>query len=355
MGMIKIPAESIDFFKENLDGIFESGNLAENVWNEKLTNVVKDFCKVKCAIPTASNGSGIVALLQIYKKYYNKKRVLIQSNTMYGVKTMVASAGDELAGYIDCSLNTLMPTIEDVKNAIAKISDPSTLIVLISHIGGIINPDIEEISNYCAKNNIILTEDCAHSYGATHNGRHSGTFGDAGVFSFYATKAVPAGEGGVVITKHEEIGAFIKDYVIYDRFKQKMEIGVNIRLSEVQALFIYSVVKEVNEIIYNKSQIAKNYIDVCKSVSIPYICQDNDVSKGNYYKFILLSNERPINEYLPNLKTVTSPVYDYALGGSIAITKNHACLPIWYGQAAEVAQRVVDELKSCFESQSSNR
>ena len=130
-----------------------------------------------------------------------------------------------------------------------------------------------------------------------------------------------------------------------------MEIGLNIRLSEVQALFIYSVAREVNEIMYNKSQIAKNYIDVCESLSIPYICQDNDVSKGNYYKFILLSNEKPIKEYLPELKTVTSSVYDYALGESIAITKNHACLPIWYGQEAEVAQKVVEELESCFNHQ----
>ncbi len=43
---------------------------------------------------------------------------------------------------------------------------------------------MEKISEFCHSENIILLEDCAHSYGATLNGKHSGTFGDAGVFSF---------------------------------------------------------------------------------------------------------------------------------------------------------------------------
>ena len=59
----------------------------------------------------------------------------------------------------------------------------------------------------------------------------------------------------------DKIGNFMKDFIAYDRFKQKMEIGCNIRLSELQALMIYSVVKEYKEIIQNKSKIAKSYID----------------------------------------------------------------------------------------------
>ena len=349
MGMIKLPPQSINYFKNNIDQIFQSGNLAEGPWAEKLSEKIKLITKVKYAVPTCSNGSGIVGLLQIYKEHYNRKSVLIQSNTMYGVKTMVKSGGCELAGYIQCRLETLMPAFDDVERAVNDYEgNNGELIILLSDIGGIINPDEEKISAYCRDHNIILIEDCAHSLGATLNGKHAGTFGDAGVYSFYATKAIFAGEGGIVVTNNSEIGDLIKRFTIYDRFDQKLDIGINIRPSEVQSLMIYSVVMEIENIILNKSVIAKEYIDVCNTLKIPFINQDTEMHKGNYYKFVIFSKNNDINEYLPSLTTVTSNVYDYALGDSKGIRQKHACLPIWYGQDIEVTEKVLSELKSCF-------
>ena len=343
--MIKIPESAIKFFQENLNDIFSTGNLAEGKWNQELSSYVADYCNVNNAVPTSSNGSGLVALLLVYKEYFRRSDVLIQSNTMYGVKTMVYSAGCNLAGFIDCTLNTLMPSFEQVKKGVEEFKgDKSNLIILLSHIGGIINPDIDKISEYCKSENLILLEDCAHSYGATLNNKHSGTFGDAGVFSFYATKSVPAGEGGIVITKHDDIGEFTKRFIIYDRFKQEMNIGANNRPSEIQALLIYAVVKHADEIIKNKKEIADKYIEACNRLSIPFIKQNSQNSIGNYYKFVIYNNNTPIDGYLPALKTKTSPVYDYCLGNSKLITTNHACLPIWYGQEISVTDKVITEL-----------
>ena len=130
---------------------------------------------------------------------------------------------------------------------------------MLSDIGGIINPDIEKIAKFCKEKNIILLEDAAHSFGSTLNKKFSGTFGNAGVYSYYSTKAIFAGEGGIVVTNDNNIGNLMKDFIAYDRFKQKMEIGCNIRLPEIQALMIYSVVKEYKEIIKNKFKIAEKY------------------------------------------------------------------------------------------------
>jgi len=348
MGMIKLPEASIAFFKSHLDEIFESGNLAEGPWNGRLTDHVKEYCGSSFAVPTASNGSGMMALLQIYKETDNRTKVLLQSNTMYGVKTLVKSAGLKVSGYIDCDTNTLMPGLTDVRKAVAEFQDRSSLIILLSHIGGIINPEIADIVDFCHENDIILLEDCAHSYGATWKGKHSGIFGNAGVYSFYATKAVPAGEGGIVVTNDETIGNAVKKYVIYDRFEQVMDIGVNIRQSEVQALLVYSVVKEVDHIIENKKEIASRYIEICNKLDIPYISQEDEETRGNYYKFIVLSKEGNISAYLPRLETTTSKVYDYCLDSTNAITENHACLPIWYGQSKDIADKVINELRACF-------
>ena len=89
MGMIKIPKKSIDFFNSNLSDIFETGFLAEGKWNKKLNELIKYITNATNTIPTNSNGAGIVALLTIYRHIYKRTKVLVQSNTMYGVKVMV--------------------------------------------------------------------------------------------------------------------------------------------------------------------------------------------------------------------------------------------------------------------------
>jgi dTDP-4-amino-4,6-dideoxygalactose transaminase len=350
MGLIKLPEKSINYFKNNLDEIFISGNLAEGPWNKKLSEFVKDLTGAHAALPTNSNGAGMVALLTIYRHYYGRTNVLIQSNTMYGVKTMVSAGGCNLAGFIQCQLETLMPYLQDVKDAIGQLDQKvkNKLVILLSHIGGIINPDIEAIAELCKKENIVLLEDCAHSFGATFHGIHSGLFGDAGVYSFYATKAIPAGEGGVVITNDNEIGKMIANYSIYDRFDQKLLIGNNIRISEVQALLIYSIIKEYNCMINNKIRIAKKYIDVCNEMGIKYIQQDANGHFGNYYKFILYNSEMEVDKAFPKLKTKTSPVYDYEIGTPNSVALYHTCLPIWYGQEEEITNKVIDELRQCF-------
>ena len=256
MGTIKLPKNSIDFFKNNQNKIFDSGNLAEGPWNAQLSEKIKSICNVKNAICVNSNGSGLVALLLIYKEYYGRTNVMIQSNTMYGVKIITKTAGYNLVDIIDCHLETLMPTFEDLKKSVDNYKGKiNQLVILLSDIGGTINPNIEKIAKFCKEKNIILLEDAAHSFGSSLNKKFSGTFGNAGVYSYYATKAIFAGEGGIVVTNDNNIGSLMKDFIAYDRFKQKMEIGCNIRLPELQALMIYSVVKEYKGIIKNKFKI----------------------------------------------------------------------------------------------------
>ncbi len=350
MGMIKLPKESIEFYKGNIDEIFDSGFLAEGKWNKELSDFVRIMTGAKKTVPTSSNGSGIVALLNIYNYYFKRKRVLIQSNTMYGVKTMVPSGGCKLDGFIQCRLESLMPGLEDVKKAIGNYSnnEKSELIILLSHIGGIINPDIQEIAELCKEENIVLIEDCAHSFGATLYGKHSGLFGNAGVYSFYSTKAIPAGEGGIIVTNDEELGRMAFEYSIYDRFNQKMEIGFNNRVSEPQALLAYSVVKEWKNIVENKVNIAEKFMEVCKDLGVNYIAQNENGQNGNYYKFTLYHPTIPAAKRFPLLKTKTSPVYDYSIGVNNQLAEYHVCLPIWYGQDDELTNKVIDELVQCF-------
>ena len=277
MSLIKIPKSSLDFFKKNQDEIFNSGNLAEGPWNKKLSEKIKEISGSKNAVCVNSNGSGLVALLLIFKEYFGREEIMIQSNTMYGVKTIVGTAGFKLVNYINCKIETLMPSFQDVKKAVEDYKgEKNKLVIMLSDIGGIINPDIEDIAKFLKKENILLLEDAAHSFGSTLNNKFAGTFGDAGVYSYYSTKAIFAGEGGVAVTNNEQIGSYLQDFIAYDRFKQKMPIGCNIRLSELQALMIYSVVNDYKKIISNKSEIGEKYREACSLNEISFIDQRKD-------------------------------------------------------------------------------
>ena len=344
--MIKIPKKSIDYFTENYKEIFTSGVLAEGKWNEQVAIWACDYTKAPHALAVNSNGSGIFMILSLLKQYRAKKKIFLQSNTMYGVKTMAISSGLELTGYVDCNLDYLMSTFEQVAEFISKLKAPEEYVFLITHIGGWVNPDIEQIAELCQEKGVALIEDCAHSLGSLFNGKHTGLFGDAGVYSLYATKTIPVGEGGILVTKDKDLFKKAHKFIMYDRFDQKLDVGVNLRMSEINALLTYAVVRETDNIIKNKYRIAQQYIEVCNEYGWGYIDPEARKQKSNLYKFILLSNSINPEKEFAQIQKRTSPVYDYALGEDPhELRKRHICLPIWYMLEDKIVKDVVLELK----------
>jgi perosamine synthetase len=346
MGMIKLPKKSVDFFNNHYLEIFESGNLAEGDWNKKVAQWACDYTAAQHALAVNSNGAGVFAILNILKQYKGKKKVFLQSNTMYGVRTMAISSGLGLCGYVDCSLDYLMPTYAQVKEFISHLDKPNECVFLLTHIGGWVNPDIEKIAQLCKDSGVTLVEDCAHSLGSTLKGKHTGTFGDAGVYSLYATKTIPVGEGGIIITQDEELHRMIEKFIMYDRFDQELDVGVNLRMSEINALLAYSVIRETEAIIQNKYKIANKYIEACDKYNWKYIDPISENQRSNLYKFILLSNSKQPEKEFSQITKRTSPVYDYALGGDKQeIVGRHICLPIWYLLEDEIVNGIVSDLR----------
>lgn len=345
MGMIKLPKKSIDFFNSNYLDILNSGNLAEGDWSKKVASWACTYTTAQHALAVNSNGAGIFAILNILKQYKGKKKVFLQSNTMYGVQTMAVASGLELCGHVDCSLDYLMPTYLQVEEFVDSLKNPNECVFLLTHIGGWVNPEIAKIAKLCKDKGIVLIEDCAHSLGSTLNDQHTGTFGDAGVYSLYATKTIPVGEGGIIVTQDKELHQMIEKYIMYDRFDQKLEVGVNLRMSEINALLTYAVIEQTENIIQNKYNIADKYIAACEKYGWKYINPRYNNQRSNLYKFILLSYaEHPVKEFSQITKR-TSPVYDYSLGrDDQEIVKRHICLPIWYLLEEEIVDSVALEL-----------
>lgn len=349
MGMIKLPKESIEFFEQNYKQIFSSGELAEGKWNDAVADWTCEYTGAPNALAVNSNGTGLLALLRILKQYRLKKKIFLQSNTMYGVRTIAISSGLELCGYVDCSLDYLMPTYDQVKDYVDRFDKPEEYVFLLTHIGGWVNPDIQKIADLCKERGISLIEDCAHSLGSLFKGKHTGLFGDAGVYSLYATKAIPVGEGGIVVTNDDDLYEKAQKFAMYDRFDQELDVGVNIRMSEINALLAYSVLQKIDEIIESKYSTARRLMSACDKSGIEYIDPESNSQRSNLYKFILLSRTKDPVAYFEKITKRTSPVYDYALGRDVfGVSSRHICLPIWYGQPSVITDEIVKELSNIY-------
>ncbi len=345
MPMIKVPAKSVDFFNENFHTILETGAFAEGRWNAQLSDFTKKYTSTNFCNVFNSNGSGILASLLILKKYYGYEHVFIQANTMYGVSVMAHTSGLNYLPPVSCDLtNFLMPRYEQVYEYIKQLKNPSKTVFVITHIGGWVNPDILKIANLCKEYKVALIEDCAHSLGSTLCGRHSGTYGLAGVYSLYATKAIPAGEGGLLITNDEFFHVHLQKFNIYDRFEQKQNIGCNFRISEIAALFAYAVLLQTEEIIANKLLLSRLYEACCDEMNIKYFHPLENGQRSNLYKFICYDDVNPIDSLtFGKINKRTSQVYDYSLGeDSSEISKRHICLPIWY----DLDKSEIDEVRN---------
>lgn len=100
--------------------------------------------------------------------------------------------------FVDCKKDTWNIDPEDIRRKITK----KTKAIMVVHIAG--RPcDMDEIMAIAKKHELKVIEDCAHAVETKYKGRRVGTIGDLGCYSFYATKNVVTGEGGMVITNNE--------------------------------------------------------------------------------------------------------------------------------------------------------
>jgi dTDP-4-amino-4,6-dideoxygalactose transaminase len=107
--------------------------------------------------------------------------------------------------FVDCRKETVNIDPREIEKRIT----PKTKAILPVHFAG--RPcDMDAIMEIADKCNLKVIEDCAHAIEAEYHGKKAGTFGDLGCFSFYVTKNVVTGEGGMVITDNEEYADRIK-------------------------------------------------------------------------------------------------------------------------------------------------
>jgi len=248
--------------------------------------------------------------------------VLCPSNTFMASPLAALHAGARVE-FVDCNREDLCMSFSSFEAAADRVRPRAAILV---HIGGHIAFDSERIADYCARNGIFLLEDCAHAHGAEWNGRKPGSYGDAGVFSFYATKTVSTGEGGVLVSRRPEVVSYARDFRNYG--KPSFEVkGLNFRMSEFTAALGLLQVERMPEIVAWKNEVARRELDP------PYAGSRLELPDGmvsGLYKYIVFdwlerSTGRVYDEPCHRIMG-----HDVELPNTDWVARNHSCVPLYY-------------------------
>ena len=140
---------------------------------------------------------------------------------------------------------------------------------------------INEVSSIARKNNLAIIEDCAHAIGAKINGKHVGTFGQSGCFSFYPTKNFTTIEGGMVITNSKNTADFVRSArnhgitkTLASRFSKGKpwdydieNPGYNYRLDEIRASLGINQMKRIKKMNLLRKKVANYYTEKLENVN----------------------------------------------------------------------------------------
>ncbi len=176
---------------------------------------------------------------------------------------------------------------------------------------------IDEIKEICDKWHIALVEDAAESLGSFYKGKHTGTFGKVGIFSFNGNKIITAGGGGVIVTDDEKLAKKAKHITTtakvphpYEYFHD--EIGYNFRMPNINAALLVAQMENLDKFLENKRNLAKKYEKFFHSIGIEFIKEPKNAKSNYWLNAIKLENINERNEFLEctnKNKVMTRPVW----------------------------------------------
>ncbi len=195
----------------------------------------------------------------------------------------------------------LKPVFCDIKNddltinpeQIEKLITKDTVAIVPVHVYGNIC-DVREIDRIAKKHNLKVIYDAAHAFGETYEGRGVGSFGDASIFSFHATKVFNTIEGGAVTfhdLKLREKLHRIRNFGISED-GQPQTIGGNAKMNEFQAAMGICNLRHVEEEIAKRKQVAEHYHAFLEDIDGLSLVSGKESVKINYAYFPVIIDEK---------------------------------------------------------------
>lgn len=292
--------------------------------------------------------------------------VIVPSQTFIATGMAVYLSGGTPV-FAEISDKTFCLDLEDVKRRVTK----KTVAIILVHMAGLLTPDILEFRDFCDNHGLFLIEDAAHTPGAQLQGRQAGSFGHAGCFSFYSTKILAAGEGGMVTTNNSEIANFARSYQLRGRdLNSKSELyimpGRNVRMTELTALLGWTQLGHLDDFLIRRRRVASIYLKQLADINNLKIIMPRELTSSSFWKVPVLLDSSLDRDLIIDLMSKVGisidsaynppmhlqPVFRQLYGNlegllpkTEKILSTHICLPCHSQMSDEDALRVCAELK----------
>lgn len=356
--------EEIERLKVDLEIILKSGMLTLHNYTRKFESKFKDLVGTEYAIATNSGTGALEIVLKSLLR--TKSDVIVPTNTFTATLASIVLSGNNPI-LSDINEESLCMDLNNIQNCLT----PKTRAVIVVHLGGLICPDIKLIKKLCEAYKLFLIEDAAHAHGCTIDGEYAGSLGDAGCFSFYPTKVITTGEGGMITTNNvilDKTARVLRDQgKINFNTNRIIKLGNNWRLPEINAAIGLSQLELLEKKIEERNKIAEKYnkglekIDFIIPRRIPHNIKsnyykyvtflDSDINRANFKSFL---KKRGVNcsgeVYFPPLHS--QPIYNRNLKLDSAnypvaneMCNRMVCLPIYPNMKDEEVKYVIDMIK----------
>ena len=212
--------------------VLKSGMLADGEQVREFERRFADYCGVKYGIATSSGTTALHTSLAALEVKPGEK-VLTTPFTFIATGNSILHCGGA-PEFADIDYHTFNIAPAEIERKLREI--PEIRIMIIVHLFG--QPcDMDAITEIARRHNVKVVEDCAQAHGAEYDGRKVGSFGDISIFSFYPTKNMTTGEGGIITTNDEELADKCRKIVNHGRSGRYEHdiLGYNYRMTNIAA------------------------------------------------------------------------------------------------------------------------
>ncbi len=276
--------------------ILQSGRLMMGPYKN---NFEKLFAE-KIGVPYATSVNSCTTALTICLKFFGVEGydVLVPSGSFItSISSIMFAGGNPIL--VDMNPETLSFDLEDLKRKLT----PKTKGIVWVHLSGAISEEYEQLLSFAKEKSLFVIEDAAHALGSSIDGKMAGSLADASCFSFFPTKIISSGTGGMIATKNEEL----KDYAECLRMFGKSgktgqveEIGNDWFLDEFRSSIGYYQLKELDENLKCRRKTAAYYQEKLSEFEQLKLRETNLPS---YYQFSLfMKNQEQRDRVVKTLK-----------------------------------------------------
>lgn len=174
----------------------------------------------------------------------------------------------------------------------ARLQTDDVDAIIAVHLYGL-TADVDRLQDLAETYDVHLIEDAAQAHGATYNGQRVGSFGDVACFSFYATKNMTTGEGGIVLTDDDEVATRTRRFINHGRSEtdEHVSLGHNFRLTSMQAAIGRAQLDRLPKFIEARQRNAARLTDGLRDSAVTTPIEPSDASHV-YHQYTVRTEDR---------------------------------------------------------------